>query len=59
MNAPDSHADEPILTVVGDHVALGPQRRDLVPLVQRWLNDFAVLAPLGVPLRPLTREAEE
>ena len=59
MDAQDFHADEPTFTVLGNHAALGPQRRDLVPLVQRWLNDYAVLAPLGVPLRPLTREAEE
>ena len=49
----------PILNVVGQPVALGPQRRDLMPLVERWLNDFTILAPLDVPLRPLTREAEE
>ena len=59
MDTLDSHADEPILNVLGEKVALGPQRRELVPLYQRWLNDFAVLTPLGVPLRPLTREAEE
>lgn len=47
----------PILNVVGDCVALGPQRRDLTSLVERWLNDFAVQAPLGAPLRPVSREA--
>lgn len=37
---------------------LGPQRRDLIPLYQRWLNDLAVMAPLGAPLRPVTAESE-
>jgi diamine N-acetyltransferase len=49
----------PVLNLVGEAVALGPQRRDLVPLYQRWLNDFAVLTRLGVPPAPLTHEAEE
>src|SRR6266508_4237449 len=47
----------PILNLTGARVALGPQRRDLVPLTHRWLNDFAVMAPLGAPLRPLSEEA--
>ena len=59
VGALDSHAEQPVINIVGAQVALGPQRRELVPLYERWLNDFAVLAPLGVPLRPLTREAEE
>lgn len=48
-----------IVNLAGDLVALGPQRRDLLPLYQIWLNDFAVMAPLGAPLRPVTAEAEE
>lgn len=55
---PDQAA-QPTLNVIGDAIALGPQRRDLVPLYQRWLNDFAVMAPLGERLRPISREAEE
>ncbi|MAG35062.1 MAG: GNAT family N-acetyltransferase [Dehalococcoidia bacterium] len=31
--------ERPIITVEGDRVALGPRRRDLVVLEQRWLND--------------------
>jgi RimJ/RimL family protein N-acetyltransferase len=48
----------PIVNLTGEHVALGPQRRELVPIYQRWLNDFAVIAPLGASLRPMTEEAE-
>ena len=32
--------DAPILNIIGESVALGPIRRDLVPLYQRWLNDL-------------------
>ncbi|MGH2585073.1 MAG: GNAT family N-acetyltransferase [Dehalococcoidia bacterium] len=53
---PDVH---PVLNLVGETVALGPQRRDLVPLYRRWLNDFVILTGLGVPPAPLTHEAEE
>lgn len=44
----------PILSIVGEAVALGPERRDLVPRSRRWLNDFAVMAPLGATLGPVT-----
>jgi len=55
---PERPQDAPIVNIVGELIALGPQRRDLWPLYLRWLNDFRVLAPLGAPLRPLTEEAE-
>jgi RimJ/RimL family protein N-acetyltransferase len=58
MTTPPASPDSPIVNLAGDLVALGPQRRGLADLVQRWLNDFAVLTPLGVPLGPLTYEAE-
>jgi RimJ/RimL family protein N-acetyltransferase len=32
----------PLLTIVGQRVALGPMRRELLPLYARWSNDFAV-----------------
>jgi RimJ/RimL family protein N-acetyltransferase len=35
----------PIINISGEKVALGPVSRSLVPLYNRWLNDFAV----GVP----------
>lgn len=51
--------EKPILNVVGDKVSLGPLRRDLLPLYQRWINDFSVLEWLGsAGLRPMTAEAE-
>jgi len=50
---------EPVLSIVGEKVALGPIRRDLVPLYQRWMNDFEVTRTLGASLHPFTLEAEE
>src|SRR5690349_5174533 len=32
----------PIITVAGEKIALGPARRDLIPLYQAWINDVAV-----------------
>ncbi len=51
--------EQPILNLVGEKVALGPHRRDLVPLYTRWMNDFSVTRGLGAPFGPMTREAEE
>ena len=44
--------EEPILNVVGELVALGPLRRDLLPLYQRWINDLGTMRTLGVPPLP-------
>ncbi|MCC6314008.1 MAG: GNAT family N-acetyltransferase [Thermomicrobiales bacterium] len=51
-------SDAPILNVTGELVALGPLRRDLIPVYARWLNDFATLRSLGALPAPLTEEAE-
>jgi RimJ/RimL family protein N-acetyltransferase len=48
----------PILNLVGEKVALGPLRRDLLPLYQQWINDFNVMQNLGGEPRPMTAEAE-
>lgn len=51
--------DQLIINIVGDKVALGPLRRELVPLYQRSINDFAVIETLGgAGLRPMTAEGE-
>lgn len=51
--------DQPILNLVGEKVALGPIRRDLLAVYQRWINDFEVLRPLSVRgLQPQTAEGE-
>jgi RimJ/RimL family protein N-acetyltransferase len=49
----------PLANIVGDRVALGPMRRDLLPLYHRWINDFGTARTLGAaPPRPTTLEAE-
>ncbi len=50
--------EQPILSIVGEKVALGPLRRDLLPLYLRWFNDFEYLRTTG-QVRPTTREALE
>src|SRR5205807_2139134 len=51
--------DQPLINISGEKIALGPARRDLLPLYQRWINDFEVIRTLGARLRPMTWEAEE
>jgi RimJ/RimL family protein N-acetyltransferase len=34
--------DAPVINILGDQVALGPLRRDLIPTYTRWRNDFIV-----------------
>ena len=47
-NEPAQPEDQqPIINIAGDKVALGPIRRDLIPLFQRWSNDFEVVRFLG------------
>ena len=40
-------ADPPTLNLQGEKVALGPLRRDLIPLYHRWENDFEANFTLG------------
>ena len=50
-------AEPPLVNIVGELVALGPLRRELLPLYQRWINDFGAIRNMGTP-RPLTHEQE-
>jgi len=54
---PEPH-DRPILNLKGERVAFGPIRRALLPLYERWMNDFTVIETLGVGVRPMTSESE-
>jgi diamine N-acetyltransferase len=49
---------EPLINIAGERVALGPLQRDLLPVYQRWANDFAGLHTLGASIRPMTQEGE-
>jgi RimJ/RimL family protein N-acetyltransferase len=53
----DGGAEHPILNIEGELVALGPLNRELLPLYQRWINDFEALRTLGAFL-PRTLEDE-
>ena len=55
-NPPNS--GQPVLNVVGELVALGPLRADLLPAYGRWINDFATIRMLGLPPVPVTAEKE-
>lgn len=44
-----------VVNIVGERVALGPFRRDLIPAYQRWINDFTTMRTYGTP-RPVTAE---
>lgn len=48
----------PIFNIVGELVALGPVRRDLIPIYQRWINDFEVVRTLALFPQPFTEETE-
>ena len=50
--------ETPIVNFVGELVALGPVRRDLLATYQRWINDFTAARNLGLPPRPVSLEAE-
>lgn len=54
----DVEALPPIVNIAGEKVALGPIRRDLLPLYQRWVNDFRTLRTLAIQPHPMTMEQE-
>ena len=47
-----------ILNIEGELVALGPLRREHIPLYLRWINDFGTTQMLGISPRPMTLEQE-
>ena len=51
--------DQPVVNIVGDRIALGPLRRDLIPLYLRWSNDFYLQRTFGDLPKPLTLEERE
>jgi RimJ/RimL family protein N-acetyltransferase len=50
--------ESPIVNILGENVALGPLRRELIPLYQRWVNDFAAMQRISSVVRPWTLEQE-
>ena len=49
---------DPILNIVGEFVALGPLRRDLLPIYQRWINDFGTARYVSNLPLPMSEESE-
>jgi len=50
--------EQPVVNVVGERVALGPLRRDLLPAYQRWRKPLAAADRLGSLPRPVTLEGQ-
>lgn len=50
--------NEPLINFAGELVALGPLRRELIPLYQKWNNDFEVNRATS-SARPVTFEEQE
>lgn len=59
MDTAQPQRDQPLINIVGENVALGPLRRDLLPLYLKWVNDFEVTRATSLSMRLMTREAEE
>lgn len=49
----------PVFNIVGEKVALGPLRKDLIPTYTQWYNNFYTLRTLGTTPVPLTLEQDE
>lgn len=50
---------KPPINIVGEKVALGPVQPALLPLLNKWDNDFAIFFLGGNALRPITTESTE
>lgn len=58
MSGAESHGSDPVLNVVGERVALGPLRRDLIETYHRWFNNFHTVRTTGAVPLPLTMERQ-
>jgi diamine N-acetyltransferase len=52
------YARPEIVNIAGELVALGPLRRELVSLYQRWISDFETGKNLALAPAPMTLESE-
>jgi RimJ/RimL family protein N-acetyltransferase len=59
METVSQHQEEPILNIIGEKVALGPVRRDCLPLYLKWINDVNVARTLNGDVTPVTLEARQ
>jgi RimJ/RimL family protein N-acetyltransferase len=51
--------EDPVLNIVGQRIALGPLRRELLPLYVRWNNDLTAISLAGMKPQPMSWEAGE
>ena len=58
-DARNTISTQAVLNIRGARVALGPLRKDLLPLYVRWRNDFAVQRTFGDVPRPVTSEQRQ
>ena len=61
MDDDRAHSDEldtvsPVIALTGERVALGPLHRGLLPLLERWGNDFWTVDRGGDDPRPVTAD---
>ena len=54
---PADAPSEPLVNMRGERVALGPLHRGLLPLIERWDNDFRMADLSGDDPRPVTAES--
>src|SRR5919202_955303 len=59
MDDASNSAGRPILNIEGESVALGPLRRELLPLYMRWINNLGTTRTLDLPPCPMTMEKEQ
>ena len=59
MEDASENAGRSIINIEGELVALGPLRRDLLPVYQRWINDLGTMRTLGLAPLPMTGEKEQ
>ena len=48
--------EDPVVNIIGERVALGPLRRDLIPVYHQWENDFFIHPTRGVTSKPMSLE---
>lgn len=49
---------KPIITITGEKIALGPVRRDLIPLYQQWMNQLQTTRFLRMGIYSLENEED-
>ncbi len=57
QSASESARPDPVVNIRGERVALGPLHRGLLPLIERWDNDFRTADLGGDDPRPVSAES--